>query len=59
MWAETTKSWVFMPRRASTARYNEVDDEHKGTNLMLMASEGFEEVKVCTVCVCVCVCVRG
>lgn len=46
VWAETIQSWVFLPRRASTARYNEVDDEHKGTDLMLMASEGFEDVKV-------------
>ena len=44
--ADTLKSWVFLPRRASTSRYNEVEDELKGTNLMLMASEGFEEVKV-------------
>ncbi|KAG0718357.1 Soluble calcium-activated nucleotidase 1 [Chionoecetes opilio] len=47
VWAgDTFKRWVFLPRRSSTGRYNEIEDEHMGTNLMLLASEGFEEVKV-------------
>lgn len=47
VWAgDVLQRWVFLPRRASTKRYNEADDEYKGTDLMLLASEGFEEVKV-------------
>lgn len=47
VWAEGWQRWVFLPRRASTSRYNEVDDEHRGTNVMLTATEGFEQVQVC------------
>ncbi|KAK4298427.1 hypothetical protein Pmani_029219 [Petrolisthes manimaculis] len=46
VWAEGWQRWVFLPRRASTSRYNEVDDEHRGTNVMLTATEGFEQVQV-------------
>lgn len=45
-WAEGLQRWVFLPRRASTSRYDENDDEHRGTNLMLEATEGFENIKV-------------
>ena len=45
-WSETWQRWVFLPRRSSTKAYNEKDDEHKGTNLMLHATEGFENVEV-------------
>lgn len=37
---------MFLPRRASPSRYNENDDEHRGTNVMLEATEGFESIKV-------------
>ncbi|XP_064079002.1 soluble calcium-activated nucleotidase 1-like [Macrobrachium nipponense] len=45
-WAEGRQRWVFLPRRASTSRYDEKDDEHRGTDLMLEATEGFEKIQV-------------
>ena len=35
-----------MPRRASKNKYNDVDDERMGTNLMLTASEDFSDIRV-------------
>lgn len=45
-WSEGHQRWVFLPRRASTTRYDENEDEHRGTNIMLQATEGFENIKV-------------
>ncbi|XP_063607110.1 soluble calcium-activated nucleotidase 1-like [Penaeus indicus] len=45
-WSEGHQRWVFLPRRASTTRYDEKEDEHRGTNIMLQATEGFENIKV-------------
>ena len=50
-WSEGRQRWVFLPRRASTSRYDEKEDEHRGTNLMLEATEGFEKIQVTTYCV--------
>ena len=33
--------WFFLPRRASTSTYNEIEDESKGTNLLITADEAF------------------
>ncbi len=38
--------WFFLPRRASKSRYNDVDDERMGTNVMLKATEDFSDVRV-------------
>ncbi|KAK8752441.1 hypothetical protein OTU49_005656 [Cherax quadricarinatus] len=45
-WSEGLQRWVFLPRRASTSRYDENEDEHRGTDLMLKATEGFEKIEV-------------
>ena len=54
-YSPVTKSWTFLPRRASKSKYNDVDDERRGTNLMLTAkaavnvddeNEPFSDVKV-------------
>jgi len=39
-------SWIFLPRRASKNKYNDVDDERMGTNMILSASESFSDVKL-------------
>jgi len=38
---------MFLPRRASPEQYNEKTDERKGTNVILLADEDFENVEVC------------
>lgn len=48
-WSSIHKSWLFLPRRASSTAYNDVEDEHKGTNLLIFANEGFTDVRVKTV----------
>ncbi|XP_054449020.1 soluble calcium-activated nucleotidase 1 [Pteronotus mesoamericanus] len=45
-WSDTLQRWFFLPRRASHERYNEKDDERKGTNLLLSASPDFRDVSV-------------
>lgn len=38
--------WFFLPRRASTTAYNEIEDEKKGTNLLITADDTFTKVDV-------------
>nr|XP_045623743.1 soluble calcium-activated nucleotidase 1-like isoform X1 [Procambarus clarkii] len=45
-WSERLQRWVFLPRRASSTRYDENEDEHRGTDIMLKATEGFEKIEV-------------
>ena len=56
VWTEIWQRWIFLPRRASPDAYSEKDDEHRGTNLMLKATEGFEEIKVWQDSSCKCMC---
>ena len=44
MWNEEQKKWIFLPRRASKSKYNDVDDEVHGTNMMLTADELFNHI---------------
>ncbi|MCL4134870.1 UNVERIFIED_CONTAM: hypothetical protein GTU68_026251 [Idotea baltica] len=46
VWSEILQRWVFLPRRASNEKYSDKEDEHRGTNLMLQATEGFEHISV-------------
>jgi len=39
VWSEVHKKWFFLPRKASKSKYNDVDDERHGTNLLLVADE--------------------
>ncbi len=43
-WSNVHKRWFFLPRRASKNKYNDVDDERMGTNMVLTASEDFKDV---------------
>ncbi|XP_071965544.1 soluble calcium-activated nucleotidase 1-like [Antedon mediterranea] len=46
VWSEHHQQWFFLPRRASTLRYDEVEDEHRATNILLRCSADFEQVTV-------------
>ncbi|XP_037113510.1 soluble calcium-activated nucleotidase 1 isoform X1 [Syngnathus acus] len=45
-WSDTLQRWFFLPRRASTERYEETADERRGTNLVLSCSPDFTDVTV-------------
>ncbi|KAA0705171.1 Soluble calcium-activated nucleotidase 1 [Triplophysa tibetana] len=45
-WSDTLQRWFFLPRRASSERYDETADEHRGTNLMLSCSPDFQNINV-------------
>lgn len=45
-WSVHHKRWFFLPRRESKERYDETLDESRGTNLMLIADEEFNDIKV-------------
>ena len=45
-WSEIHKKWYFLPRRASKNKYNDVEDERHGTNIMLEADENFQKVSM-------------
>uniref|UniRef100_A0A0R3RXB0 Apyrase n=1 Tax=Elaeophora elaphi TaxID=1147741 RepID=A0A0R3RXB0_9BILA len=43
-WSEIYKKWFFLPRRASKLAYTEAEDEERGTNYLLIASEDFSAI---------------
>ncbi|XP_077412030.1 soluble calcium-activated nucleotidase 1 [Vanacampus margaritifer] len=43
-WSDTLQRWFFLPRRASTERYEETADERRGTNLVLSCSPDFADI---------------
>lgn len=45
-WSKIHQKWFFLPRRASNLTYTEEEDEHRGTNLLLIADEDFSTVEV-------------
>lgn len=45
-WSDTLQRWFFLPRRASHERYSERDDERRGTNLLLSATQDFSDISV-------------
>ncbi|XP_023343490.1 soluble calcium-activated nucleotidase 1 [Eurytemora carolleeae] len=48
-WSPALERWVFLPRRASKERYDDVEDERRGTNLMILADENFQHIESRTV----------
>ena len=40
------REWTFLPRRASKSKYNDVEDERHGTNMMITADEHFRDVRM-------------
>ena len=49
IWSSIHEKWFFLPRRASSTAYNELEDEQKGTNLLISANESFEVINVKTI----------
>jgi len=45
-WSDIHQKWFFLPRRASNDTYTEADDEHRGTNYLLIADEKFKHIEV-------------
>lgn len=45
-WSDHHKKWFFLPRRASSKTYSEVDDEQMGTNMLISTDESFSDVKI-------------
>lgn len=45
-WSDVHKRWVILPRRVSKDPYDETEDERKGSNLVLLASEDFNQVEI-------------
>eukprot|EP00050_Salpingoeca_kvevrii_P009469 m.3172 g.3172 ORF g.3172 m.3172 type:complete len:385 (-) comp2271_c0_seq1:310-1464(-) len=45
-WDPRTRRWIFLPRKASQTLYDEVDDETRGTNLLIIADETFANIDV-------------
>ncbi|KJE88946.1 hypothetical protein CAOG_08418 [Capsaspora owczarzaki ATCC 30864] len=44
VWSPLHRQWYFLPRRASSEPYDEVQDELRGTNWLLAADERFETI---------------
>lgn len=49
VWSSVHQRWFFLPRRASTERYEEQADERRASNLMFTASDDFSKIEVTTV----------
>ena len=45
-WDVRTRRWYFLPRKASQTAYHPHSDQWKGTNILLVASENFADIRV-------------
>ncbi|VDN58637.1 unnamed protein product [Dracunculus medinensis] len=43
-WSDIHQKWFFLPRRVSQFIYNEMEDEERGSNYLLVASQDFSQV---------------
>ena len=48
-WSPHLKKWVFAPRRISTETYDDVKDEKRGSNKVVLVNEDFTDATVVTV----------
>jgi len=48
-WSPHMRKWVFMPRRVSKEAYDDVKDEKRGSNKVVIVDENFTNAKVVTV----------
>ena len=46
LWSEHMSRWVFLPRRLSREKYDEVKDERLGSNVLISCDERFRNFKV-------------
>jgi soluble calcium-activated nucleotidase 1 len=44
-WRASTREWLLLPRRASAEAYNDVKDERRAANLLVIASEDFARIR--------------
>ena len=44
MWSSVKRRWYFLPRRMSTLKYNDVEDERHGTNVLISCDANFDDV---------------
>ena len=49
VWSDVHQSWFFLPRRASKLMYDETEDEHRATNLIVKCDSKFKKVSITTV----------
>ncbi|KAL7684092.1 putative apyrase [Plasmopara halstedii] len=45
-WSPIRRQWFILPRRISTEKYNDMDDEKRGSNKFIIASEDFSSIQV-------------
>eukprot|EP00698_Gefionella_okellyi_P010326 TRINITY_DN2674_c0_g1_i1.p1 TRINITY_DN2674_c0_g1~~TRINITY_DN2674_c0_g1_i1.p1 ORF type:complete len:396 (+),score=80.19 TRINITY_DN2674_c0_g1_i1:73-1188(+) len=45
-WHQQRRQWFVLPRRVSTLEYDDVEDERRGSNTVLICSEDFSSVEV-------------
>eukprot|EP00986_Skeletonema_menzelii_P008935 scaffold3927_cov152-Skeletonema_menzelii.AAC.8 len=43
LWSDHLKKWVFLPRRISSSAYDEVQDERKGSNKVVLVNDSFTD----------------
>lgn len=48
-WSDVHNSWFFLPRRASKEVYNEVDDESRGANVLIVGDASLSSFRVVTI----------
>ncbi|XP_054160505.1 soluble calcium-activated nucleotidase 1-like [Oppia nitens] len=48
-WSHVHQKWFFLPRRVSSTKYNEKEDERKGSNIMLISNNDFTDVQIKTI----------
>lgn len=46
LWSQKLKKWIFIPRRVSADKYDDVIDEKKGTNKVVLVDEKFTNGEV-------------
>ncbi|XP_075232064.1 soluble calcium-activated nucleotidase 1 [Lycorma delicatula] len=46
IWSAIHNKWFFLPRRLSKKQYDEVEDERRSTNILLIADENFTNIEV-------------
>lgn len=48
-WSPYMRKWIFMPRRISREPYDDVKDEKRGSNKVVIVDESFSDAKIVTV----------
>jgi soluble calcium-activated nucleotidase 1 len=46
LWSQHLKKWIFLPRRISSTKYDENEDEKMGGNKLVMVDEYFQKAEV-------------